>query len=181
MRPDRATNAARAPLLGAGSLWAWYAAQVTGWNGETDDGWRRQVPALRMGCQDIVELRRGDHRGAKLKLEQDRLRETRGKTKEEVIEYFKQWAGNENVRAAHGDSLDLAPVTRARDEAGRVWKTICVWRGNLPPGSDQYLKRATIQRGPSSPLSVARRFRMKLAARAISLVWSPALNSTNVR
>ncbi len=33
--------------------------------------------ALRLGtrglCQDIVELRRGDHSGARLKMEQDRL------------------------------------------------------------------------------------------------------------
>lgn len=36
---------------------------------------------------------------AKLKLEQDRLKELREKTEEEVIEFFKQWAGNANVRA----------------------------------------------------------------------------------
>ena len=37
---------------------------------------------------------------AKLKLEQDRLKELREKTEEEVIEFFKQWAGNPKVRAA---------------------------------------------------------------------------------
>ena len=45
-------------------------------------------------------MRRGDHSAAKVKLEQDRLKESREKTEEEVIEFFRQWAKNPNVRAA---------------------------------------------------------------------------------
>jgi len=78
---------------GAGSLWARYAAHVSGWNGETDDGLRRQVPALRMGCQDIVELRRGDHSGARLHLERER-----DKTGEQVVAHFERWARHPEVR-----------------------------------------------------------------------------------
>ena len=55
---------------------------------------------MRELCADIVELRRGDHSAAKLKLEQDRLAEEREKTEDEVIEYFQKWAGSSEVRAA---------------------------------------------------------------------------------
>jgi hypothetical protein len=79
---------------GAGSLWARSAAHVSGWNGETDDGWRRQVPALRVGCQDIVELRCG----AKRTLEQARLKEMRDKTGKEVVAHFERWTRHPQVR-----------------------------------------------------------------------------------
>jgi hypothetical protein len=49
-------------------------------------------------CQDIVELRRGDHSGARLNLEQERLERERDKTEEEVVEHFKRWAKNPEVR-----------------------------------------------------------------------------------
>jgi hypothetical protein len=89
----------RPPLTDTLALWltARYAVatrQVAATEGA--EGWR----LLRELCADIVELRRGDHSAAKLKLEQDRLAEAREKTEEEVIEFFKQWAGNANVRAA---------------------------------------------------------------------------------
>jgi hypothetical protein len=88
---------------GAGSLWARYAAHVSGWNGETDDGLRRQVPALRMGCQDIVELRRRDHSGARLHLERER-----DKTGEEVVAHSRDmWTA---AGAAGGSSPRHAPV-----------------------------------------------------------------------
>ena len=89
----------RPPLTDMLALWlaARYAVatrQVAAAEGA--EGWR----LLRELCADIVELRRGDHSAAKLKLEQDRLAEEREKTEEEVIEHFKQWANNANVRAA---------------------------------------------------------------------------------
>lgn len=40
-------------------------------------------------CQDIVELRRGDHSGARLNLERERER-----TEEVVVAHFKRWAKN---------------------------------------------------------------------------------------
>ena len=49
-------------------------------------------------CQDIVELRRGDHSGARLKMEQERLERVREKTEEEVIAHFQRWLKNPKVR-----------------------------------------------------------------------------------
>jgi len=51
---------------------------------------RRKLRALRGLCQDIVELRRGDHSGARLKMEQERLEREREKTEEEVVPHFQR-------------------------------------------------------------------------------------------
>jgi hypothetical protein len=79
-------------------LAARYAAALAGWNGEPTEEFRRQLRALRGLCQDIVELRRGDHSGARLSLEQERIEREREKTEEEVLEHFKRWAKNPQVR-----------------------------------------------------------------------------------
>ena len=79
-------------------LAARYAAALAGWNGEPTEEFRRQLRALRGLCQDIVELRRGDHSGARLSLEQERLEREREKTEEEVLEHFKTWVENPQVR-----------------------------------------------------------------------------------
>ncbi len=89
----------RPPLTDTLALWlaARYAVttrQVAAAEGA--EGWR----LLRELCADIVELRRGDHSAAKLRLEQDRLKQAREQTEEEVIEFFLQWAHNPKVRAA---------------------------------------------------------------------------------
>ena len=73
-------------------LAARYAAALAGWDGEVTDEFRRKLRTLRGLCQDIVELRRGDHSGARLNLEQERLEREREKTEEEVVEHFKRWA-----------------------------------------------------------------------------------------
>jgi hypothetical protein len=57
----------------------------------------RKLRALRGLCQDIVELRRGDHSGARLTMERDRLEREREKTEEEVVAHFKRWAENQEV------------------------------------------------------------------------------------
>jgi hypothetical protein len=54
--------------------------------------------ALRGLYQDIVELRRGDHSGSRLKMEQKRLNEAREKTDEEAIAHFQRWLKNPEVR-----------------------------------------------------------------------------------
>lgn len=54
-------------------LSARYAALVSGWNGELNEAFRRELRALRSLCQDIVELRRGDHFAERLRLEAGRL------------------------------------------------------------------------------------------------------------
>ena len=58
-------------------LAARYAAALAGWNGEVTEEFRRKLRALRGLCQDIVELRRGDHSGARLTLERERLERER--------------------------------------------------------------------------------------------------------
>ena len=79
-------------------LAARYAAALAGWDGEITDEFRRKLRVLRNLCQDIVELRRGDHSGARLNLEQEQLEREREKTEEEVVEHFKRWAENQQVR-----------------------------------------------------------------------------------
>jgi len=63
----------------------------------TED-FRRRLRALRGLCQDIVELRRGDHSGARLKMERERLEREREKTDAEVVAQFERWAKNPEVR-----------------------------------------------------------------------------------
>ncbi|MCW5553183.1 MAG: hypothetical protein KIS67_13615 [Verrucomicrobiae bacterium] len=79
-------------------LAARYAAALGGWNGELSESFRRQLRTLRGLCQDIVELRRGDHSGARLQMERERLEREREKTEEEVVAHFQQWAENPAVR-----------------------------------------------------------------------------------
>jgi hypothetical protein len=75
-----------------------YASALPGWNGEVTDELRRKLRALRGLCQDIVELRRGDHSGARLKMEQDRLEREHEKTEEEVVAHFQRWLNNPEMR-----------------------------------------------------------------------------------
>jgi hypothetical protein len=79
-------------------LAARYAAALADWSGEPTAESRRQLRALRSLCQDIVELRRGDHSAARLKIEQERLARDRQQTEDEVVEHFKRWARNPKVR-----------------------------------------------------------------------------------
>jgi hypothetical protein len=79
-------------------LAARYAAALSGWDGEVDEPFRRKLRVLRGLCQDIVELRRGDHSGARLEMEQDRLEREKEKTEEEVVEHFRRWLQNPAVR-----------------------------------------------------------------------------------
>ncbi len=79
-------------------LAARYAAALAGWNGAVNEDFRRKLRALRGLCQDIVELRRGDHSGARLNMERERLEREREKTEAEVVEQFEHWAMNPAVR-----------------------------------------------------------------------------------
>lgn len=79
-------------------LAARYAAALSGWDGEADEAFRRKLRVLRGLCQDLVELRRGDHSGARLQMEQERLGREREKTEQEVVEQFERWLGNPGVR-----------------------------------------------------------------------------------
>ena len=79
-------------------LTARYAAALADWQGEATDEFRRKLRSLRALCQDIVELRRGNHSAARLKIEQERLARDREETEEEVLEHFTRWARNPQVR-----------------------------------------------------------------------------------
>jgi hypothetical protein len=56
------------------------------------------LKVLRGLCHDVVAVRRGDHSGARLKLEQDRLEREREKSEAEVIAHFQRWLKNPAVR-----------------------------------------------------------------------------------
>lgn len=79
-------------------LAARYASALAGWNGEVTEELRRKLRALRGLCQDIVELRRGDHSGARLKMEQERLEREREKSEEEVVAHFQRWIKKSALR-----------------------------------------------------------------------------------
>ena len=93
----RATAGALAEHL-ATVLTARYAAALADWQGEATDEFRRKLRSLRALCQDLVELRRGDHSAARLKIEQERLARDREQTEEELVEHFQRWARNPKVR-----------------------------------------------------------------------------------
>jgi hypothetical protein len=57
-------------------LAARYAATMAGWDGEATGPFRRKLRVLSDLCHDIVGLRRGDHRVARLKMEQERTHST---------------------------------------------------------------------------------------------------------
>lgn len=89
-------------------LSARYTRLVSDWNGEMSDDFRRQTRTLRLLCQDIVELRRGDHNAERLRLDLERFAETTKadavKALETVLEETKQWP---EVRQAFQDAFAL--------------------------------------------------------------------------
>jgi len=89
-------------------LSARYTALVTGWNGEMSEEFRRKARALRTLCQDIVELRRGDHCAERLRLDLERFADASKadavKALETVLEETKPWP---EVRKAFQDAFAL--------------------------------------------------------------------------
>jgi len=75
-----------------------YAAVVAEWDGNPDGVNGRKLRGLRAFCQDVVELRRGDHSAARLEIEQERLKREREETEEEIVEHFQRWAKHPKVR-----------------------------------------------------------------------------------
>lgn len=94
-------------------LAARYAAALAGWNGEVTEQFGRKLRVLRGLCQDIVELRRGDHSGARLQLERERHDLAREKTEEDVVAHFEHWAANPQVREWIGRDW-ISPEERIR-------------------------------------------------------------------
>ncbi len=113
---DVAANAGELAEVSEGSLAnhlatvlsARYAALVSGWNGELDDAFRRKLRALRTLCQDIVELRRGDHFAERLRLDLERFAEANRADEERALELCldetEQWP---DVRQAFRDAFAL--------------------------------------------------------------------------
>ena len=72
-----------------------YGMLVAGWNGEMSEDFRRRARALRSLCQDIVELRRGDHSAARLRLDLERFAQSNRTEDERSLELLlgetRQW------------------------------------------------------------------------------------------
>ncbi len=122
-------------------LAARYAAALTGWNGEVTEPFRRQLRALRGLTQDIVELRRGDHSGARLNLERERMEREREKTEAEVVAQFERWAKHPAVRDWIGEDW-LSPEERRR----RIREIF-----GLPPEPEAAGATATPESNPVKP------------------------------
>ncbi len=79
----------------AAALSARYAALMSGWNGEMDDEFRRQVRDLGLLCQDIVQMRRSDHHADRLRLDHERFAQSRkddqSRALEGAIDETQQW------------------------------------------------------------------------------------------
>jgi hypothetical protein len=89
-------------------LSARYAELVSGWNGGMDDEFKRKLRALRTLCQDIVELRRGDHFAERLRLDLERFAEANKdeevRALKAVLDETEQWP---EVRQAFKDAFAL--------------------------------------------------------------------------
>jgi hypothetical protein len=100
-------------------LAARYAKLVSGWNGEMDDSFRRQLRALRLLCQDIGELRRGDHLAERLRLEVKRLADMNRaegvRALETVLEETESWP---EVRQAFQNAFALYRQHKSGDPVG---------------------------------------------------------------
>jgi len=79
-------------------LTARYAAALAAWNDDASDESQRKLRALRDLCHDVVELRRGDHNAARVKIEQTRLERGQEKTDEDILEYLLRWIDYPKVR-----------------------------------------------------------------------------------
>jgi len=86
------------PLTEQMSVWltARYLMAIRKLAARNPDG-EPDLKVLREFCHDVVALRRGDHSGARLKIEQERLEREREKTEEEVVAQFEKWAKNQQL------------------------------------------------------------------------------------
>jgi hypothetical protein len=79
-------------------LAARYAAVLARWDGTSNQTVAQNVRALRALCSDIVELRRGDHSSARLKIEQERLELDRSKDEARMQKRFEEWAKQPHIK-----------------------------------------------------------------------------------
>ena len=90
-----------------------YAAALSQWDGNPNGTIAQNIRTLRALCQDIVELRRGDHSAARLKVEQERLELERSKGEEHIQKRFEKWAQQPEVKNRICRSK-LSPEEQAR-------------------------------------------------------------------
>jgi hypothetical protein len=114
----------------AAILAARYAGVIAGWNGEPTDEFRAKLRPLRELCEDIFKLRRGDHSGARLFMEQERLEQEREKTKEELFELFRQWGNNQAIRDC------LCANWRSPEERERLLRKILGFKTEAPDAAN---------------------------------------------
>ncbi len=69
-----------------------YAMAVAEWDGNPESGIGSKLRVLRALAQDVVELRRGDHSAARLKIEQARLEDERNEANRVIEDLFWEWA-----------------------------------------------------------------------------------------
>jgi hypothetical protein len=79
-------------------LTARYAGVLAAWNDEDGDELKRKLHPLRDLCHNVVELRRGEHDAARLKIEQARLERGRDRTEQDLIGQFIEWIEYPKVR-----------------------------------------------------------------------------------
>ena len=118
-----------------------YASALHGWNGEVTEDFRKKLRALRGLCQDIVELRRGDHSGARLQMERERLERECEKTEEEIVAHFQHWLENQAVR-----DLVCANWISPEERARRLREIL-----GLPPESPAQSASAAVESNPVKP------------------------------
>ena len=86
---------------------------MVGWNRESSPQMMRELRALRAFSAEIVELRRGDHSAARLKLERERVLTPEHKTVEGVLNHFLNWMEHWKVRKIFAHKT-LTPAQRRR-------------------------------------------------------------------
>ena len=84
----------------AALLTARYAAEFSKWSGRDDPKLLARIRILRAFCQDIVELRRGDHDAARIRIEETRLNHETEKFESDIVEYFRRWIEFPKIRQA---------------------------------------------------------------------------------
>lgn len=90
-----------------------YADALSRWDTGAAAEFHRQMRALRGFCQDVVELRRGDHSAARLRFEHERLDRARTRTAEELVRQFERWLEHPAVRACLGPDGAAAAASSA--------------------------------------------------------------------
>ena len=95
-------------------LTARYAAALAAFDGDEAGQVKQKLRPLRDLCHDVVELRRGDHDAARLKIEQARLEHCQEKTEEEIVEYLLRWIEYPKVRDCISDPAASHEVREKR-------------------------------------------------------------------